>query len=610
MSSPPPSGAPAVFYTDLTSGPNNGGENNQGTILTICGKNFGTSQGNSYVTIGGGAVASYKIWGGNRPCGAGGHLPLESVVVAIGPNTATGPVVVTVNGVTSNTNVNFTVRPWTSTNSRIFCINSVSGNNANNGQFASDPQSLPGTKGCWASARYARGNLRPGDIAYLGHVNSDGTGREDFQSETGEDPCGGYGSLSLKTGTCGGVNKGAVSGTPSQPIALAGYPGVTATFGGTGMTYAWYGIWTWNGATPAYWTISNITAIGGEYITPPPGSGGGAGIMIEGGQGWRVVNNDAECPSVCEQSGNGGLGMAINHTGAVPGQVSTFIYGNYFHNYAAGVDATNNNDIWRHTAGVYLGTDSDELDFGWNEIDGSAGYNSLGLHIHSSPTSGTTDGYLQYGLHIHDNYFHDTPAGNDGAAFNPGKGSGVEFYNNIFYNQADCLAWPGAAHGWSGGYRAMDGHSFGQTGWDLNWQPSSGTLKIYNNTYYDVGDCSGTGGAGIIRLLNPVGSVATIQPPANVTICWGVVLLVRLAFYPLRLFRLSIRLSMSGSKSMEVQLSLPRLPMMEQAIYSRMGPRSELFVMTPTIRRAGVWREHIISLYRDRPCRSPTPLIL
>jgi hypothetical protein len=39
--------APHIFYTDLLSGPNTGGENNNGTILTISGKRFGASQGTS-----------------------------------------------------------------------------------------------------------------------------------------------------------------------------------------------------------------------------------------------------------------------------------------------------------------------------------------------------------------------------------------------------------------------------------------------------------------------------------------------------------------------------------------------------------------------------------
>ncbi len=36
-------GAPLILYTDITSGPNTGGENNKGIYLSIFGKNFGGS---------------------------------------------------------------------------------------------------------------------------------------------------------------------------------------------------------------------------------------------------------------------------------------------------------------------------------------------------------------------------------------------------------------------------------------------------------------------------------------------------------------------------------------------------------------------------------------
>ena len=40
--SPAASGAPVVLYTDITSGPNTGGENNKGIYLSVFGKNFGS----------------------------------------------------------------------------------------------------------------------------------------------------------------------------------------------------------------------------------------------------------------------------------------------------------------------------------------------------------------------------------------------------------------------------------------------------------------------------------------------------------------------------------------------------------------------------------------
>jgi len=53
---------PNVLYTDLTSGPNTGGENNQGVYLSIFGRNLGTTGlgTTSRVYIGSVEVANYR----------------------------------------------------------------------------------------------------------------------------------------------------------------------------------------------------------------------------------------------------------------------------------------------------------------------------------------------------------------------------------------------------------------------------------------------------------------------------------------------------------------------------------------------------------------------
>ena len=42
---------PSIFFTDLQSGPNTGGQNNNGVFVTIFGTGFGATQGSSTVTI-------------------------------------------------------------------------------------------------------------------------------------------------------------------------------------------------------------------------------------------------------------------------------------------------------------------------------------------------------------------------------------------------------------------------------------------------------------------------------------------------------------------------------------------------------------------------------
>ncbi|NOY63572.1 MAG: hypothetical protein GXP10_10580, partial [Gammaproteobacteria bacterium] len=57
---------PQVLYTDVVSGPNSGGENNNGAYLSIFGVNFGTPSGlgnTTKVYIGNQEVADYKYLG-------------------------------------------------------------------------------------------------------------------------------------------------------------------------------------------------------------------------------------------------------------------------------------------------------------------------------------------------------------------------------------------------------------------------------------------------------------------------------------------------------------------------------------------------------------------
>ncbi len=49
---------PQIFFSDLESGPNVGGQGGNGAFVTIWGKGFGATQGTSSVTVGGGAAAS------------------------------------------------------------------------------------------------------------------------------------------------------------------------------------------------------------------------------------------------------------------------------------------------------------------------------------------------------------------------------------------------------------------------------------------------------------------------------------------------------------------------------------------------------------------------
>src|SRR5581483_11070422 len=198
-------------FTDLTSGPNTGGENNNGTILTIYGNFFGINGAGcgstTTVTVGGGAVAAYI---GQCPTQ---WLWYQKISVAIGPNAATGNVVVRVNGVDSN-GVPFTVR-----SGNIRCI-SPTGNDANSGNFGA----------CWRNATKVK-SIAAGDIVYFraGTWNTE----DNFSSVI--------------------LIQGSNSGTAAAPKAVVGYPGEQVIIS---QPYALY--FQGNG-TNRYWTFANIT---------------------------------------------------------------------------------------------------------------------------------------------------------------------------------------------------------------------------------------------------------------------------------------------------------------------------------------------------------------
>ncbi|HME10312.1 MAG TPA: IPT/TIG domain-containing protein, partial [Bryobacteraceae bacterium] len=90
--------APRIFYTDLVSGPTNGGQNNNGAFITLYGKRFGATQGSGVVTVGGGAVAGYPVWTDTK------------VTVQLGASAATGNIVLT-NANGASNGILFTVAP-------------------------------------------------------------------------------------------------------------------------------------------------------------------------------------------------------------------------------------------------------------------------------------------------------------------------------------------------------------------------------------------------------------------------------------------------------------------------------------------------------------------
>jgi hypothetical protein len=235
---------PRIFFSDLESGPNTGGQNNKGVWVTIWGKNFGATQGTSTVTVGGGAADNYPLWSDGK------------IIFQLGANAQTGSIVVNVPGVGTSNGLNFTVRAG-----NIFFV-AATGNDANTGIFTAP----------WKTIVKAKNTINAGDVAYI----------EDGVAQTTEDTFTAYISMDRQ----GADN----SGTAAAPKALVAYPNATVTVGVAGGLH--YGIRTPNiGTHEDYWVISQLHIIGGTQA------------MDIGGVGWRVIGNEMQCPGADDQVG-------------------------------------------------------------------------------------------------------------------------------------------------------------------------------------------------------------------------------------------------------------------------------------------------------------------
>jgi hypothetical protein len=414
-SGPVPIAGAALFFSDLTSGPNQGGQNGKGAFVTVWGNGFGDTQGTSTVTIGGGAADNYPVW------------TAAKITFQLGAAAATGNIVVHVAGKGDSNGLPFTVRAG-----NIYFV-TASGSDSAAGSFAAP----------WNTIPKAKNTIAAGDIAYLGVSAGDAV------SQTTEDTTAAYRcALGMS------ANDGGNSGTASAPKALVAYPGATATIGATSGLER--GILT-PGISGSfdYWVISQLTLRGETEA-----------LDFEGpATGWRVVGNDISCPN--------GAGMSGCVTGTdtpnTPGALK--FLGNVVHDAAANVAS-----VTKYYHGIYFA--SDHLELGWNTVrDGktcraiqfhdSGGPNEFDIVVHDNVIHGTVCDGLNFAtvdpsqgaIVAYNNVIYDVGRGPDPAdgssnyaciyvanitnAGSPGTGN-VALYNNTLYG---CGARGGGASG-------------------------------------------------------------------------------------------------------------------------------------------------------------------
>lgn len=411
------SGAPTIFYTDIVSGPNTGGQNNKGVFVRVFGKNFGATRGTSAVTIGGGAADNYPTWSDTE------------ISFQLGSSAQTGNIVVTTsNGASSG--LPFAVR-----SGGIYFVDLNSPSNPGSGTF-SDP---------WRSPNSFYNNAQPGDTMYM----RAGTyaGQYGYQN---------WGAIfGMRAGTGNGFTR---SGTQAMPIAYLAYPGETVTLsspGPTGVTRAFRLVMN-SAAEPAVdWVVvGNFKMVAYDACVA---IGGNPGLYA---LGWRIVNNDCLGLIRTTQAQTGSI---------VPGGDYAKVLGNAIH----GGRTANKLD---HA--VYSQACGDQIEIAWNHVyDNSFDSGPLiSINYEGTRCTASGDGYAG-DIFVHDNiidatnypcrgvyaYEQDWDDGdpvlpmtyvynnlfiNTGGPLNNGslvvRNGGMEAYNNSFYgNNHTCLEFSG-----------------------------------------------------------------------------------------------------------------------------------------------------------------------
>jgi hypothetical protein len=375
---------PVIFYSDLDSGPNSGGQDDKGVFATVWGKNFGMKPGT--VGIGGGHADNYPHWSDTK------------ITFQLGPEAKTGNIVVTTADNQSSNSIPFTVRPG-----RIFFVS------AKHSSRGSGSYEKP-----WRSPASFYGNMRPGDTLYF----REGTYAEQY-GETN------WGSYNFTLGS-------ATGGAPGKPIAFVGYPGETAIIKAPSQSYGNFTLGDSTETHANYVTIANLTLKGADFCIGGGGwwerpHGGATNVRVVGNilsasysgntmtglitvqnDNWRVLGNEMK---------DTGTGAPINNNHGIYNQAAasnTEIAWNYFHDLRMG------GVIQVHTDPYYVYTNVRIHD---NVIAKGANGDSRGITIGNALT-GT------YGS-IYNNIFDGI--GQDFGAIGIGSGD-WKIYNNTFYN--------------------------------------------------------------------------------------------------------------------------------------------------------------------------------
>ena len=393
-----------IVYTDVPSGPVNGGEGGQGAYLSIFGRNFGDPSAlgtTTTVTIGGVAVANYRYLG---PSKVAARLGLQELVVQVGhlAGKAAGtalPVVVTAGGSASNADVTFTPNPG-----RVLFV-ALDGNDST---AVADDIAHP-----WRTlqngAGGAYGAMRAGDqVVVRGGTWHDVLGVDGTWLRFGNDASK-KGSAPTGAAGTGWIHITAYPG-PAGGNAPEDVHYVTPAGGRGGIEGPWSAI---RGVSGEYVAISNL-----HLESAATAASDAAPINLQYSAGpWRIVNNDlGPWPSTLAAPNNA-------KAGGISGEgVGVEILGNDIHDIAC-AQGQATNPLENHA--IYIDDDG-AYEIAWNVIERIPGGN--GLQIFTNGGFSTVTNNVAFHHNIVDG------VGKHGINLADGSGANIEVYGNLVAN--------------------------------------------------------------------------------------------------------------------------------------------------------------------------------
>lgn len=389
----PVDGAPVLLYTDISSGPNTGGENNKGIYLSLFGKNFG-SKGLAKtikVFIGGAEVDNYRSLGPSR-----GRKDIQQITVQIGalgsPQLGVPlPIEIVINGVRSQGNVTFTVNPG-----RILFVDNVKGNDRTAAIGDVDRpfrhvQTKRLQEGAW-------GEARSGDFLVLRGTGTPWTDR-------------GYQNYFLRVRDKSGTAPTGRSN--SGPITIMGYPGEDVHI------YQPYDAeLEKSGTTGAISAVNGISFPGmGEWVTisnlriEAGGHNGAINTQIQGNH-WRIVNNELTAATAINNDDAKAGGIVGNGHGEI-------WMGNSIHDVFCGPAGTGP----LHNHGIYIDGDG-SYEIAYNVIEDIPGGSGFQIYANGSNGSSTAGN-----ISFHHNLIRRV--GKHGINLADGSSKDIMIYNNV-----------------------------------------------------------------------------------------------------------------------------------------------------------------------------------